>query len=286
MAAMKIVALALLLAAASAAAEPAIWVVRDADTEITLFGTLHELPTGVDWLSPRIAARLDAADTLVLETTLPEDRSAFTELVTTLGYSPKLPPLARRIAPRLQAPLAAVVRDTRLPSAALDKMETWLAAVTLGDAVLGKLGLDEANGVEAVLTARARGARKPVAGLETPVQQLGYFDTLRETDQRALLDATVADTATASADTKQLIAAWTNGNTQGIADAFRDSLRATPGLAQVLLVDRNARWAAWIAARLAQPGKVFVAVGAAHLAGADSVQAKLAVQGIAAERLR
>ncbi|WP_185965138.1 TraB/GumN family protein [Glacieibacterium frigidum] len=283
---MRIVALALLLAASPVAAEPAIWVVRDADTEITLFGTLHELPTGIDWLTPRIAARVDAADTLVLETVIPEDRDAIGTLVTTLGYSPKLPPLAKRIAPRLQAPLAAVLRDTRLQPAALDGMETWLAAVTLGDAVLAKLGLDETNGVEAVLTARVRAARKPVTGLETPAEQLGYFDTLPETDQRALLDATVADTATAAADTNRLIASWTSGNTQVIADGFRDSLRATPRLAQVLLVDRNARWATWIAARLAQPGKVFVAVGAAHLAGTDSVQAKLAAQGITAERLR
>lgn len=286
MAAMKIAALTLLLAAAPAAAEPALWVVRDADTEITMFGTLHELPTGVEWLTPRIAARVDAADTLVLETVIPEDRATIGALVTTLGYSPKLPPLAKRIAPRLQAPLAAVLRDTRLQPAGLDAMETWLAAVTLGDAVLSKLGLDEANGVEAVLTARARSARKPVTGLETPAQQLGYFDTLPETDQRALLDATVADTATAAADAARLTTAWTSGNTQVIADGFRDSLRATPRLAQVLLVDRNARWATWIAARLAQPGKVFVAVGAAHLAGADSVQAKLAAQGITAERLR
>lgn len=278
--------LALLLAAAPAAAEPALWVVRDADTEITLFGTLHELPSGTEWLTPRIAARVDAADMLVVEAVIPEDREVLGTLVTTLGYSPKLPPLAKRVAPRLQEPLAATLRDTRLAPAALDAMETWLAAVTIGDAVLNKLGLDSTNGVEAVLTTRAKTARKPVTGLETAAEQLGYFDALPETDQRALLDATVADTATAATDTKRLMSAWTSGNTQAIADDFRDSLRATPRVAQVLLVDRNARWATWIAARLAQPGKVFVAVGAAHLAGPDSVQAKLAARGIAAERLR
>lgn len=285
MAAMRIAALALLLAAAPAAAEPALWVVRDADTEITLFGTLHELPTGIDWLTPRIAARVDAADMLVVEAVIPDDREAIGTLVATLGFSPKLPPLAKRVAPRLQVPLAAVLRDTRLVPAALDGMETWLAAVTISDAVLTKLGLAATNGVEAVLTARAKAARKPVTGLETAAQQLGYFDALPETDQRALLDATVADTATAAADTARLMSAWTSGNTQAIADDFRDSLQATPRLAQVLLVERNARWATWIAARLAQPGKVFVAVGAAHLAGTDSVQAKLAARGIAAERL-
>ena len=37
-------ALLLALSAAPAAALPGVWVVRDADTEITLFGTIHALP--------------------------------------------------------------------------------------------------------------------------------------------------------------------------------------------------------------------------------------------------
>ena len=278
--------IALLLAvAAPAAAEPALWVVRDADTEIVLFGTLHKLPPGLDWLSPRIAARVDAAAELVVEAVIPDDREVMMQLVSTLGYAPKLPPLSQRIAPRLQAPLAAAIRTTRLFPAALDGMETWLAAITLGDAVLGTLGLDAANGVETVLVARVRKAGKPVTGLETPLQQLGYFDTLPETDQRALLDSTVSEIATAAADTRRLTTAWESGDTQAIARDFATSMRTTPRLTAVLLTERNDRWAAWIAARLARPGKVFVAVGAAHLAGADSVQAKLSARGLRAERL-
>jgi len=274
-----------LLIAAPIAAEPAVWVVRDADTEITLFGTLHELPQGVEWLSPRTAARLDAADTLVLETIIPDDRGVMGQLVTTLGYSAKIPPLATRVAPRLRGALDTAVRDAGLAPAALDAMETWLAAITLGDAVLTRLGLDATIGAEAVLGKRMRARGRPVTGLETPAQQLGYFDGLSETDQRALLDATVADTATARADTARLTTAWVTGDVETIARDFRDTLRATPRLATVLLTERNERWAAWIAARLAQPGTVFVAVGAAHLAGTDSVQAKLAVRGIKADRL-
>ena len=278
--------IALLLAvAAPAAAEPALWVVRDADTEIVLFGTLHELPPGLDWLSPRIAARVDAAAELVVEAVIPDDREVMVGLVSTLGYAPKLPPLSKRVAPRLQAPLAAAIRATRLFPAALDGMETWLAAITLGDAVLGTLGLDAANGVETVLVARVRKAGKPVTGLETPLQQLGYFDTLPETDQRAMLDSTVSEIATAAADTRRLTTAWQSGDTQAMARDFATSMRTTPRLTAVLLTERNDRWAAWIAARLARPGKVFVAVGAAHLAGVDSVQAKLSARGLRAERL-
>ncbi len=274
-----------LVAASSATAAPGLWRIADADTEIVLFGTVHALPAATAWLTPRIGARVDAADTLVLETVIPDDRGVLGQLIASLAYSPKLPKLETRVAPSRRANLLQAVRDTGLAIDALDREETWYAAIVLGDATLGKLGLAPEDGVEATLTARAGRAGKPVVGLETPAQQLGYFDTLPETDQRALLDATVDDVATARADTAKLIAAWQAGDTDAIAADFGDSLRATPVLARVLLKERNARWADWIAARLAQPGKVFVAVGAAHLAGPDSVQAMLTGKGLQVERL-
>jgi len=67
---------------------------------------------------------------------------------------------------------------------------------------------------------------------------------------------------------------------------MNDSLKDSPEVAKVLLVDRNKRWAQWIKDRMAKPGTVFVAVGAGHLAGPDSVQAQLARLGVKARRVR
>jgi len=277
---------ALALAAAPAAAEPALWRVADADTEIILFGSIHELPPGVTWLSPRIAARVDAADTLVLEAVLPDDPGVVVQLVARLGYSPAPPKLATRVAPSKRAALKAAIAKAGLSPDTLDLMETWLAAIALGDGVLSRLGFNAANGVEATLTARVRAADKPVTPLETLEQQFGFFDTLPETDQRALLDSTVDDAATMQADARRLIAAWLAGDTAAIAAEFKaDALGATPTLERVLLRDRNARWADWVKTRLSRPGRVFVAVGAAHLAGPDALQAMLTARGVKVERL-
>jgi len=54
----------------------------------------------------------------------------------------------------------------------------------------------------------------------------------------------------------------------------------------VLLTDRNARWAAQLDDRMDRPGAVFVAVGAGHLAGADSVQRMLSGRGFTVTRLQ
>jgi uncharacterized protein YbaP (TraB family) len=56
-------------------------------------------------------------------------------------------------------------------------------------------------------------------------------------------------------------------------------------LAEVLLVRRNANWARWIKDRLAKPGTVFIAVGAGHLAGPNSVQDQLKGLGLSSARV-
>jgi uncharacterized protein YbaP (TraB family) len=289
---MRILALCVVLALAApflvavpAAAEPAMWHVHDADTDITLFGTIHALPADTKWLSPKIAARVDAADTLVLETVLPDDPAGLGPLVAMLGEKRGLPPLAARVAPSKRAALLAGVASLGLPVARLDGMKTWLAAIALGDGAVGQLGLTAGDGVEATLTARAKAAHKPVLGLETPEAQLRLFDNLSETDARALLDSTVDDLATAREDTNALIAYWQAGETEALAKDFDKGFQATPHLARALLTDRNKAWATWIAARLSVPGKVFVAVGAGHLGGKDSVVAMLQAKGLTVERL-
>ena len=53
----------------------------------------------------------------------------------------------------------------------------------------------------------------------------------------------------------------------------------------MMFTERNARWADWIAARMQTPGTVFVAVGAGHLAGKDSLLVRLAETRIASQRV-
>jgi len=51
-----------------------------------------------------------------------------------------------------------------------------------------------------------------------------------------------------------------------------------------MLVKRNEAWAKAIAERMKQPGTTFVAVGAGHLAGPDSLQKQLEKLGIEVQR--
>ena len=83
-----------------------------------------------------------------------------------------------------------------------------------------------------------------------------------------------------------MVDAWAKGKPDILAREMNDSLKDTPEVARVLLTERNQRWAGWVKQRLGKPGTVFVAVGAGHLAGPESVQAQLRRLGVKAERVK
>ena len=129
-------------------------------------------------------------------------------------------------------------------------------------------------------------AGKPVRALETAEQQIRFLADMPQSMQLALLRSTLRYTDRAAADLKALIAAWKGGDAATIARLENDLMRREePQLYQRLLVERNEAWAKRIAAMLQQPGTLFIAVGAAHLAGPDSVQAQLARDGMDTRRL-
>ncbi len=275
---------ALLLAhAVPAAAAPGLWVVKQGKAEVTIFGTIHALPRGNGWLSPAFARRFDRADRLVLETIIPDDPMALAPVVSRLGMRAGLPPIRQRVSPAAYARLAPILANSGLPVAALDNMESWLAAITVSEASLAAVGIDPKQGVEPALLARARRLNKPVAGLETPTEQLGFLDGLPEADQTAMLEAVLADTADVRTETQRLIALWQDAEVETIAADFAREAAATPTLRRVLLSERNRRWADEVVAMLRRPGRVFLAVGAAHLGGRDGLLTILTNRGLEVE---
>jgi uncharacterized protein YbaP (TraB family) len=162
-------------------------------------------------------------------------------------------------------------------------MATWLAAVTLSEATFSAMGLTPADGVEPALTARAKAGKKPLIGLETPQQQLGFLAGLPEADQVKMLEATLDDVAEAKVETEKLIAAWRAGDVEGIARDFARETKASPVLQATLLTNRNRRWAEWMEGVMKRPGKLFVAVGAGHLGGPEGLLAMLKARGLSVE---
>lgn len=267
-------------------ADPALWVVKDKDTTVYLFGTIHVLKPGLTWFDEAVKTAFDRSDEVKLEIVMP-DPATMQGLVQATGVAtPGTPPLTERLPEGKRAAFTKAVTDLGLPANALDRYKPWLAATQLSVAPLSKLGYDSTNGPEEVISAAAKQANKPLTGLETPEQQLGFFGSLSDAAQLQFLESTVDELPKLDSQMANMVEDWAKGDPDALAREMNDELKSSPEVAKVLLTDRNARWAQWIKQRMATPGTVFVAVGAGHLAGPDSVQAHLAKLGVKAERVK
>ncbi|OOG61243.1 TraB/GumN family protein [Rhodanobacter sp. B04] len=279
-----LVCVALLLPMA-AIANPALWVVRNAHTTIYLFGTVHLLPNDADWHYPALDKALAASDSLTIELA-DDDTATMQSLVLQYGLDPTHP-LSDQLSATENATLQQAAQSAGLPGGAqtLQIMRPWLAALTLTVQPLLKAGLDPAHGVDKLLKAQMLQAGKPVNGMETSEQQIRMLADLPPGVQLDFLRSALRDIDKGPTELTRLISAWKDGDTDNIAQLENDEIRRqSPELYQRLLVQRNQAWAGKIATMLQQPGTVFIAVGAAHLAGPDSVQAQLRKLGIEAAR--
>jgi hypothetical protein len=273
-------------APAAPAARPAMWKVADSDTILYLFGTIHLLPEGQGWRTAAMDKALAGSDELVLEIANVDDMMAAAQAMAKLGLSPGLPPIAERIPEAKRAAMRSMIAESGYPEAIFDALETWAAALSLLGVTFKRLGLDPSLGVERQIGTPFRASGRAVTGLETVEQQLGYLDTLSEDAQRALLLSAVEDSAETRAQFKAMLAAWASGDLKGIARTFDDETRMSPELRTALMSRRNAAWAESLAKRMERPGTAFVAVGAGHLVGENSVQAMLAKKGLKATRVQ
>lgn len=265
-------------------ADPALWVAKDADTTVYLFGTIHVLKPGLSWFDEAVRAAFDKADEVKLEIVdiAPAEMAA---LVQAKGMTAAGPTLTAKLPPKARPGLVKYMAAIGLPPAAYDRMQPWLAASFLQVQSLQKVGYDPANGPEQVITAAAKQAGKPLTGLETVPEQIGFFASLSDKAQVAMLAETLEEMPTLGREMGRLVDQWAAGRTTLIAKELNDGVARSPEAMKVLLVDRNKRWADWIKARMDQPGTVFIAVGAGHLAGPSSVQAELAKRGVKAVRV-
>lgn len=286
-AALGLATITLAAPASAKEAKPALWQVYDKDTNIYLFGTVHLLPPGTAWRSAKLNQATQSAGTLVVETIIDEKNpQAFAAELARLSIHPGLPPIASRVRPEKQAALRAVIAKSGIPEAALNNMETWAAAFALLQLQFKELGVSGNDGVENTLKQAFLSAGKPIEQLETNSQQLGFFDALPESAQRDLLEGAVEDPAAAKQQFNAMFSAWMSGDVKAIAQTFNAEFATSPELKEALLRSRNANWSGWLERRMQQPGTVFVAVGAGHLAGDDSVVEMLKKRGYRVKRVQ
>ncbi|MEO6580392.1 MAG: TraB/GumN family protein [Sphingomicrobium sp.] len=238
--------------------QPALWMLRDTDTTIYLFGTFHALDARTDWFGRNVRAAFDSSDQLILETLAPTDPL---ELADSLARHALAAPLI---------PGAPVVRGAFATSAR--------QAMSAGRSA----GMTVDRGADAVLRRIADAEGKPVGGLESFDTQLAMLAGL---PAAKLTPITVGPHPGVQQLMLDMQSAWRRGDGSAFAAVLGSLEAQSPAAYRKLFVDRNDDWAGWVARRMDRPGTVFVAVGTGHLIGRDSVQQKLALRGYTITRI-
>jgi uncharacterized protein len=263
---------------------PALWKVADEDTTIYLFGTVHVLPKELEWYDATIATALKGSDMIVTEIKMDKASEAeLQELNMKLGLLPPGTTLRSLLTPEQTATYEAGLAKLGAPPEAFDPVKPWLAGLTLSLLPLMQQGYDPNSGVEKILLAKA--GTKPQGALETAEFQLGIFDNMPTEAQVAFMMEAVEGMDEIKPMLDRMVAEWAEGDAAELANIMNEGM-TDPAVAEALLYSRNANWAEWIDTRLDEPGTVFIAVGAGHLAGAKSVQDYLAQKGITVARVK
>jgi uncharacterized protein len=263
-----------------AAAKPPVWVVHAGATTITLFGSIHLLPAGLDWRPPELDAALAGANELWFE--LPIDAATNDEAAEqsiARGALPKGRSLIAMMTPYQAKNMIDAGVSLNCAPEALDRMQPWMADLTLSIAEDARSGANASDGVEGLIQAATPPTVRRRA-FETASQQIGFLAGTPVKDQIASLNWTVTEIQQDPSSYRRVVDEWIAGDMAGLEHDALDPLRqVSPTLFARLIDGRNRHWASVLTARLKQPGAVVVVVGVGHLIGPGGLPALLRAKG-------
>lgn len=270
---------------AAAGSGAALWVVGDADSTIYLFGTFHALRPDVAWRTQAVDKAFAEADEYWFEIADLTDMGGAVPIIQAKGLSPERP-LSSLLTAEEMASLDEAARSVGTSAAQLEPMRPWLASLTLAVATITRAGYRPEHGGDQVLHAMAEATGRPIRGLETMAQQVGFLADLDEAEQLQNLRTALDQFEKGTELLDQMVTAWSTADLEGLDQLAADDLRRdSPTLYEVLFTRRNQNWAKQVEAILAGSGTQFIAVGAGHLTGPDSLQVQLEKRGILARRI-
>ena len=270
------------IALADSAGHPVtMWMAEGTSNRVYLLGSVHLL-RAQDHPLPRIIDDVyDEAETLYMELDMDDlDPLLMQSKINRLGMLDEGTSLQDVMGDELYAEAKARAAELELPLDMLERTEPWLAAITVEQLALARIGFNPSYGVEMHLLKKASSDGKEILGFESVEQQLAYLDGLSLDAQRDLLMQTLAESAAIQDLMDDLILAWRSGDIDYLERTLLEDVSGYPELYDTIVASRNRLWVDTIDALLEQREDYLVVVGALHLVGDDGVPHLLEQRGV------
>ena len=160
----------------------------------------------------------------------------------------------------------------------LAPLRPWFAAITLTQAALERTGYRGEFGVDQHFAKRANDGGKPIVGLETLLEQLGYLASVGD-NQTLMLESTLDELPDLEKGFAEVMKAWQDGDQATLINLLKEEMappKLQAWLEQTLLAERNRNW---VKRWPGLPNESFIVVGALHLYGEQGLLALLEQQG-------
>jgi uncharacterized protein YbaP (TraB family) len=269
---------------AQAEADPAMWVVKDADSTVYLLGTIHLLKPGVAWRSEKLDAALKSSSEYWMEADLQTDPAVVQTYAMNFGMDSQKE-LANSVGKANFEKFVELAKRYDIPTRDLHMMRPWFATMLLSRAQMVNIGYDPGLGVDQTLQKESVAAGKAIKPFETVAEQLGYLAEMPDKVAAEMLVQTLQEVGDGEKVIEALQTAWLSGDVKQLQKIGPDRMRqGAPELFDALIKRRNDNWVKQIETLMQGSGTQFIAVGAAHLLGKDSLPDQLAKRGYKVER--
>lgn len=261
-------------------AKSAVWQVSKGDEFIYIAGSIHVLPPKELPLPAEFNQAYKQTDTLVLEADMPapSNSSAQLTMLKALSYQTG-ETLSSKLSATVKKQLEAQLTQYDMQLSELDSFRPFMVSLLMMSLELQKQQLF-GEGVDSYFAKRAKQDSKELAFLETLAFQLHLFKQLGSQDEDAFIQSQLAQVSSYQALYSAMLDAWRNGDMHAMNELTIMPLKQHDPLTyQILIKQRNLSWLNHIEDYFTDQQKELVLVGAAHLAGEDSLLALLESKG-------
>lgn len=261
-----------------AMADPAFYRINKGNEQHWLLGSIHAGKPSLYPLPDPVERAWQQSRALVMEVDMThisqaqwQEMGAITRLVDGKTLKDHLPiDLYRRT--------LIAAGQNGLNESMLAPLRPWFAAITLTQAALERTGFRGEFGVDQHFAKRANDGGKPIVGLETLLEQLGYLASVGD-NQTLMLESTLDELPELEKGFAEVMAAWQNGDQATLINLLKEEMappKLQAWLEQTLLAERNRNW---VKKWPSLPNESFIVVGALHLYGEHGLLALLEQQG-------
>jgi uncharacterized protein YbaP (TraB family) len=280
------VALPLLLLLSSNLYAASVWKVTSDEHSLYIGGTIHILAPEDYPLPKQYQQAFALAATIVFETDMQAVNSVEFQqkMMAAMSYKNGRN-LRDDLSPEIYAALVAHLSRRGMSIAQFSMLKPGLVAIMLSMMELRTLGFTSI-GVDQFYANAATKQGKQQRWLESPAQQLAFLANLGLGDEDALIEYSLRDIKTMPQMMGELRSSWRDGDVEKMTQLSIVPFKADyPQIYQDLLVTRNNDWLPQIQLMLSDAPVELILVGSLHLAGPDSVLAKLKAKGYGVEKL-